>query len=359
MKCHKCGNTIPDSVPYCAYCGTQRKPRELPNLPDWLISNAAALASVLIPLARKLPDWLTSPAVAVASVLMLVAGLCLAAAVLFPPRPPEPEATASPQQTASLTQVPTPSALPTRTPRPRTPTPDKTKATETPRRDDRTPTPSTSTPISTAEMALIAAGQFIMGSSTSRKSAHVDQFYIDVYEVTNGQYRRCVESGACAHPASISSESRDYYYGNPRYDRYPVLEVSWYDARAYCEWAGKRLPTQAEWEKAARGTDGRLYPWGNQFDGRRLNYCDARCPYRYRDTTFDDGYADTAPVGSYASGASPYGVHDMAGNVAEWLADGVVRGGSWHSAAQYVDAAEEWSMALTETDDGLGFRCAQ
>jgi formylglycine-generating enzyme required for sulfatase activity len=358
MNCHKCGKTIPDSVPYCAYCGAKRQPRQLPSLSDWLRRTTARLKSLPTPFSKKPPDWITGPVVALVSVVLLLAGARLVWAVLFPPTPVNPEATPSPRETASPSETVTPSTEPTSTAVP--PTPTATKATETPRRDNGTPTRPTATPTHiTGEMALVSAGQFTMGSSTSGKRVYLDQFYIDVYEVTNGEYRQCVESGACAQPKTVSSESRDYYYGNPLYDRYPVLEVSWYDARAYCAWAGKRLPTQSEWEKAARGTDGRLYPWGNQFDGHRLNYCDARCPYRYRDTRVNDGHADTAPVGSYANGTSPYGVHDMAGNVSEWVAEGVVRGGSWHSAAQYVKVAEEWSVAPSETDDGLGFRCAQ
>ena len=102
-------------------------------------------------------------------------------------------------------------------------------------------------------------------------------------------------------------------------DDHPVVQVSWFDAEAYCAWAGGSLPTEAQWEKAARGTDGRTYPWGSVFDGTWLNYCDASC--EGGDTAFDDGYRFTAPVGSYPAGASPYGALDMAGNVWEWTAD--------------------------------------
>ena len=121
----------------------------------------------------------------------------------------------------------------------------------------------------------------------------------------------------------------------PRYwedDRFngedsPVVGVSWYEAEAFANWQSNesgmelRLPTEAEWEKAARGTDGRIFPWGNDWDPTRVNYCDSNCDQSWKDAAGDDGYAFTAPVGSYPDGVSPYGALDMAGNVWEWTAD--------------------------------------
>ena len=247
------------------------------------------------------------------------------------------------------------SVSPTRTPRPRTATPRPTP-----------PTPTSTRPVAGATrvrekdgavMLYVPAGEFIMGSrereglddEQPQHTVHVDDFWIDRTEVTNEQYRRCVDADACR-----ASDYANYdRYNDPRQ---PVVGVDWPDARAYCQWLGEgtgqeyRLPTEAEWEKAARGTDGREYPWGDVFDGRTLNSCDVNCEFVWKDREADDGYQYTAPVGSYPAGASPYGALDMAGNVGEWCStlyadypydpdDGredleaegmrVVRGGSW------------------------------
>ncbi len=172
----------------------------------------------------------------------------------------------------------------------------------------------------------------------------LDSFWIDETEVSNAQYRQCVEAGACNPP----DETTEYADGD--YDDYPVVYVNWEQATAYCEWAGARLPTEAEWEYAAGGPEGRTFPWGDEFDGERLNYCDENCELEYAGWEFDDGYAAAAPVGSYPAGASWCGALDMGGNVWEWVADRfgyysaerqvnptgigmgehrVIRGGSW------------------------------
>jgi len=149
----------------------------------------------------------------------------------------------------------------------------------------------------------------------------LDGFWLDPTEVTNAQYRRCVEAGACSSPKQSDSDTRQAYYGDSAYDDYPVVQVTWGQGDAYCRWAGGRLPTEAEWEWAARGPEGRRYPWGEEYDGTRLNSCDVNCGYEWAEDAFDDGYGDTAPVGSYPDGASWCGALDLAGNVWEWTAD--------------------------------------
>ena len=206
------------------------------------------------------------------------------------------------------------------------------------------PSLATTTPLP-AVMVHVPAGEFTMGSDEGGESerpehtVYLDALYIDKYEVTNAQFAQFlneqgnqVEGGVTWLDLEddyclIKQVSGDY---QPKsgYEDHPVIAVSWYGARAYCQWAGKRLPTEAEWEKAARGTDGK-YPWGNTFDGSRLNFCDVNCPFDdWKDASAADGYAYTAPVGSYPGGASPYGALDMAGNVWEWAAD-------WYDSGYY------------------------
>jgi formylglycine-generating enzyme required for sulfatase activity len=205
----------------------------------------------------------------------------------------------------------------------------------------------------------------------------LDGFWIDRTEVTNAQYRQCVEAGACQAPAACD-------WGEPAYGEvakagHPVVCLDWFGAAAYCEWAGARMPTEAEWEYAARGPQGLEYPWGNEFDGTRLNYCDVNCEESWADEAVDDGYADTAPVGSYPGGASWCGAVDMAGNVWEWVADWyggypsedqtnpvgptigdrkVLRGGGWHNSQSDVRTARRGTGTLQYRAHNVGFRCA-
>jgi hypothetical protein len=197
-------------------------------------------------------------------------------------------------------------------------------------------------------MVLVPAGEFLMGSTLAdnqkpEHTVYVDAFYLDQYEVTWKQYQEFKLLSRLTVSAGSGSG-----------DNYPVVNVNWNDATAYCGWLGKRLPTEAEWEKAARGSGGRTYPWGNEA-------VDAGGIYRANYNTSSDGYSNVAPVGSFPAGVSPFGVYDMAGNVWEWVADWYdesyysrspgqnpkgpdsgssrsFRGGSWHDGPSYLAA---------------------
>jgi len=179
------------------------------------------------------------------------------------------------------------------------------------------------------DMISIPAGEFSMGCDPNNPSqacrldelplhvVYLDGYAIDKYEVTNQQYRRCVDEDACNLPRRFDSLTRDSYFYDSDYDYYPVLFVSRWDAGDYCTWADKRLPTEAEFEKAARGVvDTRAWPWGDAFPTcSQLNFTDTSIE------PWNSCVGDTAEVGSYPAGASPYGVMDVSGNVFEWVSD--------------------------------------
>ena len=230
-------------------------------------------------------------------------------------------------------------------------------------------------------MCYVPEGEFIMGSedgALNERPVHtvnLEGYWIDQTEVTNAQYTQCVKNGSCTEPWSNGFSPRDDYYGNNQYADYPVIYVEWDQAVAYCRWAGGRLPSEAEWEKAARGTDGRIYPWGNQQPDKNL-------------ANFNKNVEDIVPVGSYPTGSSPYGVLDMAGNVWEWTADlydrdidyyrqlpannptrshivedgglnyAVFRGGSWSSGQYTMRAANRFTYFAVSWYNSGGFRCA-
>jgi formylglycine-generating enzyme required for sulfatase activity len=221
------------------------------------------------------------------------------------------------------------------------------------------------------EMVYVPGGSFKMGSTeggSNEQPVHMvtlDSFWIDQTEVTNSQYASCVADAACFPPPGSSSHTHDSYYGISQFDNYPVINVSWHDADTYCRWTGGRLPTEAEWEYAARGRDGRVYPWGyDPHDDTLLNYSNYG--------------GDTTEVGSYPDGASWLGAMDMAGNVQEWVADWygyyaseaqanpkgpetgdrkVLRGGNWYASGYTVRAANRLSSQPDNRSDSIGFRC--
>jgi formylglycine-generating enzyme required for sulfatase activity len=342
--------------------------------------------------------------------------LCILPVLLFTAcsAPPASEQPAAPV-------VPNPTPLPTKTEVPPTPTREATQAptalpepsaTPLPTETEVPPTP-TAVPVEPTqamfrvseidqmEQVYVEAGEFTMGTDDKdakifiegmpaypeipMHTVYLDGYWIDKYELTNGKYALCVDAGVCQPPKYTWSYTRDEYYGNPEFSNYPVINVDWFMATAYCEWAGRRLPSEAEWEKAARGTDARKYPWGNEpITSERVNLCDINCPRPHANANFDDKYPETAPVGSFPAGASPYGVMDMAGNVWEWTntlirpypydaTDGredpdvegpeisgqrVWRGGTWANGIWWVRASLRYRSVPWYSISNLGFRCA-
>ncbi|NOS77667.1 MAG: SUMF1/EgtB/PvdO family nonheme iron enzyme [Nitrospira sp.] len=228
-------------------------------------------------------------------------------------------------------------------------------------------------------MVTIPAGEFLMGNPEGKgradewpqRSVYLDAFAIDQVEVTNERYLAFVATTGHRNPPSPYGTGP--LVSAKGIEQLPVVQTTWYDAKAYCSWAKKRLPTEAEWEKAARGTDGRLFPWGNE-------------PATVRRANFDREWEEEKtlqPVGSLPDGDSPYGVKDMAGNAREWVSDwydadyykhaparnpqgpdkkGVVRsirGGSWHSPLADITTSARGRGGFALQTHGTGFRCAR
>jgi sulfatase modifying factor 1 len=274
-----------------------------------------------------------------------------------------------PAPTRIILATPTPlPAPPTPTPLPPTPTLEPRQAPERPEAQEPTPPP----PVVTDIMVEIPAGPFIMGNDEGDAEdapAHevdLPTFEIDKFEVTNADFAVFADETSYvtfAEKQGMSSWRDEWGIGE---DNHPVVAVTWEDAKAYCEWLGKRLPTEAEWEKAARGTDGRIFSWGNKWDPNKAN-------------VKDRGLRGTAAVGSFGEGASPYGVEDVVGNVWEWTADWyqpypgnttqdpyygekfrVTRGGGWFDVEPQATTFNRNAADPNRTaNDDLGFRCTR
>ncbi|MBY0401910.1 SUMF1/EgtB/PvdO family nonheme iron enzyme [Myxococcota bacterium] len=207
-----------------------------------------------------------------------------------------------------------------------------------------------------AEMALIPSGAFLTDCDSAEdgcRSVVLSEYSIDRTEVTVEAYAACVNARACDSPGSGGTCT----WNRAGYEQHPINCVDWKQANTFCRWRGKRLPTDQEWEKAARGADGRTYPWGSEFDEEGTPSANLEGG--------GDGFEETAPVVSFPSGVSPYGAFDMAGNVWEWTSSRVkwtsrsVRGGSWFGGPWYARASYRlWFDPAGRVPD-LGFRCAQ
>ena len=310
------------------------------------------------------------------TLLMLFGGLALIAAIGggwflykktgFFSTTPEPSPTPVVVTVIVSPTAPTETSIPTDTQTP--------EITITP---NVTPTPE----LPDVPMIRIPSGEFIMGRPIASPKderqnewptheVFLDAYYIDEHEVTNGDYKECVDAGVCKAPYSLNSSARAKgYYSDPAYADFPVIHVDWFMAKEHCEWRGARLPTEAEWEKAARGTNDGHFPWGQNI---------ISCAF----TQYAACGKDTVAVGSHPEGASPYGVHDMAGNVWEWVADWygsdyyalsptdnpqgpasgfyrVARGGGWNSNSTQLQVTYRNRFTPDHDTFNLGFRCAK
>jgi formylglycine-generating enzyme required for sulfatase activity len=223
-------------------------------------------------------------------------------------------------------------------------------------------------------MVLIPEGPFTMGSrdgdpdEAPEHQVYVSAFYMDKKEVTQAEYERYTKMTKRGKPFVPVFEDDISKITKPEL---PAMGMSWTDADAYCKWAGKRLPSEAEWEKAARGEDRRRYPWGSEFSPGYANV-----------NGDEDGFQYLAPPGSFESGRSPYGLYDMTGNVAEWVADSydehyyakssfrdpkgpdegqhkVIRGGSWRETEHNARLSKRFQARMWRTDSTIGIRCAR
>jgi len=383
----------------------------------------AAIATLAVDMRATLEPWGATTAANVAAtdkapVETIVEGVVVAPTALVAVASPAADtgpatavfslesATAAPFATApqpSPTAPPTPTASPTATP---TPLPSPT------------PLPPV-VPVAGGSMTLVAGGFFQMGATVddlmatcatvsadcrrdwfaAAEPSHtvlIAPYYLDTYEVTNTAFVEFLndiggQTAICQGQACLDTDESRIFWENGAAavtaDRAqgPAAGVTWYGAAAYCAWRDARLPSEAEWEKAAAWDDSamtaRRYPWGDEFHGQRLNFCDATCDAPQANVAWNDGYAVAAPIATYEDGRSATGHYDMAGNVWEWVADWydpayyatspeadptgpetgeekVVRGGSWYDTAVLTMSAVRFPSAPGNADATLGFRCA-
>ena len=330
--------------------GRKTTPRKQPRKKLTDVWNILPLGLAFVSLVVAVGLWINrtpSPSA------MAAVGDTPTASVTFTVTVPTNTATPTSSPTATITSMPMPSA---------------------------TPFPSSIRDSKNVEMVLIPAGSFVMGNDSGEadeKPAHsvyLDAYYIDKYETSNEQYDLCVQLEVCRRPFDYSSYQRLSYFGHPLFGNYPVVNVTFEMARTFCEdWRGARLPTEAEWEKAARGTNNSLFPWGEEISCRYANYRDKACG-RVR---------DTSPVTSFTGGVSDYGVYNMAGNVWEWVKDwyspafylnspaenptgpefpvvgiyNIKRGGSFQDEGQKLRSTNREKNDPTNSGSNLGFRC--
>ncbi len=237
-------------------------------------------------------------------------------------------------------------------------------------------------------LLLVPSGEFRMGPPGDPRRVSLRAFYIDRTEVTNRQYAKFLAAvakhgdAAWRHPDQPATKTSHVpaFWSHPELGEAkpdnPVVGVSWFDAYAYAKWADKRLPTEAEWERAARGTDARIYPWGNSPPAQGLRYL----ANYFSVSLAADGFRFTAPVGAFPAGASPCGCLDMAGNAAEWCADWfgplpqgrlvnptgaekgaerVTKGGAWNLNADSIRTFSRWALEPDRQLSNVGFRCAK
>lgn len=364
----------PQEQPIFVYTTPIATPSAGRNVNVWMLIATLLVVGILgamLAIAFGLPTALQQPTVPAPTTTFVARGAMTA-------EPPPPTITTIEPTRPSVPEVPLP-----------TPTPKPTLTTAPSRTATPSPMQTSSLPVG---MVFIPAGEFWMGKAETDNLAapdespgaliYVSAFFIDKYEVSNGEYQKCVQAGKCDKPTGVfSSQSPHLAYGNPQFNDFPVVFVSQSMASAYCVWQGKRLPLEAEWEKAARGNlDQRIYPWGNVWDGYRVNAAKNE-PGPERITAYNESVGKN-------NGCSVFGVCNMAGNVAEWIGDFYssnwykdrlvrnlvrdpaywstspsaqfnVRGGSFKSLQPDVRVSKRSARRGSDTVSDVGFRCVQ